>query len=107
MGDLADRLACIVVDASSPDQMISPQVRGQDITVRFQAGAYRRYTESGLAHQLGQLATLTWTRHRRDYLETVDAYFEDPVDDDTPEGREFQPRLEQLVVTGASGDRSV
>jgi hypothetical protein len=107
MGDLEDRLARIVVDASSPDGMISARASGQDVAVRFQAGAYRRYTESGLAHQLGQLATLTWTRYRREYLETVDAYFEDPVDDDTPEGQEFQQRLEQLVVTGGSSDRSV
>jgi hypothetical protein len=106
MGDLSDQLARIVVDASSPDGNISAQVRGRfDISVRFVRGAYGRYVESSLAHQLGQLATLAWTRYRRDYVETVDRFLEEPVTDTGDPGsdrRRYWERLEELVANGES-----
>ena len=62
----------IVVSATSPDRKISVTLSGGDqIDLRFEPRAYRTYSETTLAHQLEQLATLTWVAYRRDYFKAV------------------------------------
>jgi hypothetical protein len=103
----------LTVTASSPDGQISAEVswEGQVLSLTFRPGAYRRYTESILSHQLTQLATLLWTRQRRYYREMVDAAFDNPIHDDAvdlgPGRREYRQRLGQIVAEGASADRSI
>jgi hypothetical protein len=109
MGELADRLDRMIVEATSPDGKITSRVRGQGetIDVAFQPGAYDRYRESDLADQLARLATLTFVRYRRDEQEIVDAAFALPVDDRFEFGSERRRYIEavkQLVAVGASDD---
>ncbi len=103
MGELADRLARIVIRANSPDGNIAAEVRGaDDIRVQFGRDGYRSYGEEGLGHQLSQLATIAWARYHRDYVEIVDAFLVNPVESDSDEDREYKARLDQLVSHGTS-----
>jgi hypothetical protein len=103
MGELADRLLGMVVTATSPDGQIGARVSGQGRTVEvsFRPGAYRRYREDALAHQLGQLATLTFTRYRRQEDELVAAAFGGTAHEAGRDG--YQERLRHLVAS-AAGD---
>jgi hypothetical protein len=110
VGELADRLSALSVEARSPDGRISALARGtDDITVRFTGDAYRRYTESDLARQLEQLAVLTWTRYRRAHNSIIESFVDQdgPVSGDNEQDRVFYERLEHLTVVGASTDRWV
>jgi hypothetical protein len=105
MGELADRLELISVRASSPDGGIEGTVRGRlQVDVRFAPGAYRRYTDSALGHQLAQLGAVLWSRYRREYTETVAAVraADNLVVDDDPQDVAFRERMEALVVQGTS-----
>jgi hypothetical protein len=105
MTEFGDRIATIVVRATSPDHGVHAEVRGRDeVQIRLAPGAYRSYTESALAHQLCQVGALLWTRHRRAYLETMEDYLGDLVDEgyENANQREYWQRLEQLPVTGTS-----
>lgn len=113
MGELADRLDRMIVEATSPDGKITSRVRGQGetIEVAFRPGAYDRYHESGLADQLARLATLTFVRYRRDEQEIVDAALALPVTDDKfefgSERRRYIEAVKQLVAVGASADEQI
>lgn len=113
MGELGDRLDAMVVQASSPDGQINVSVRGQGelIDIAFRAGAYRRYREEELAHQLSRLATLAFTRYRREEQEIIDAAFGESVNDELSEygaeRRRYNEALERLTAVGASGDGAV
>jgi hypothetical protein len=104
--DLADRLSRIVVNATSPDRNITAQAgHGDQVDVRFRAGAFRAYNARQLEHQLRQLAALTWTKYRRDYVEITELVLGPLIDDPDTLGREdiqFWDRLEQLAVQGDS-----
>jgi len=105
MGELTDRLERLVVEASSPDDMIKVTAQGRyEIRVQFQRGAYYGYTDREIARQLAAVASLVWARYRREYTEIVAAFRDDPdaAGEDEPRDRVFQERLEQMTVTGAS-----
>jgi hypothetical protein len=111
VAELANTLNSIVIDAPSPDGGVSARVAGRSITVRFRPGAYARYSEERLAHQLAQLAPVAWAQYRRAYLAAVNDFLETPVPDDpraddAPE-REFRRRLETLPVQGTSPQGTV
>lgn len=106
MGELSDRLAGAVAEAMSPDGQISASVTGAgdsvEVTMR-RPGAYERYTDGGIAHQLSQLATLTATRHLRLERKIVAETFGESmlVDDGfdlDPELREYRQAIAQLVA---------
>ncbi len=70
--------------------------------MRFVDRAYGGYTDSHLGHQLSQVATLVWTRYRRDYVEIVDAFLGEPVHVEGADDRQFRDRLARLAVSGRS-----
>jgi hypothetical protein len=108
MGELVDRLERLAVEAWSPDGRIAATARGRyQVQLRFVGGAYRGYADAELGHQLAQLATVLWTRYRREYTEIVAAFHDDddPVIEDEPRDLVFRERLEQLVVSGTSAQR--
>jgi hypothetical protein len=64
MGEPADRLDGMVIEATSQDGHITAHVRGpgETIGITFRRHAYHRYGEGALADQLGRLATLAFVR---------------------------------------------
>lgn len=112
MGELNDRLANAVARAQSPDGLISASVTGGgdsiEVTMR-RSGAYRRYTDDRLAHQLGQLARLTATEHLRLERTIVAAAFGDSMSPDDgfdpdPVLRQYRQAITQLVTCADSDD---
>lgn len=68
MGRVADRLANMVVTASSPDGQIEGELRDNDaLSLSFRGDAYRHYTEDNLGRQLSRLALRMWTGYQRGY----------------------------------------
>jgi len=110
MGELADRLDALVVGTTSLDRQITAIVGrgGHRISVAFRTGAYCKYTETSLAHQLTQLATLTFIRYRREYDKTVEVFCPNVSRDDgieyRPEIQQYRKRLDQIAVSATSPD---
>jgi hypothetical protein len=104
MGELADRLLDLAVTATSPDGQVSASVQrqGRAVEVSFRPAAYRRYREAQLAHQLNQLATLTFTRYRRQEDEVLAGAL-GPASADGIQHRRYRDRLARLVAK-SSGD---
>lgn len=104
MGELAERLSLLNVEAQSPDGRLTATARGRrDVQVAFAWDTYRSYRAADLAHQLEALATLLWARYRRRYMEIVASWVDqDEEPETTDEDREFQRQLEELNVTGKS-----
>ncbi|MEU4219692.1 hypothetical protein [Actinoplanes sp. NPDC026623] len=104
VGELAERLSLLVVEAVTPDGGISATVTGPgEVRVSFAADAYRQYRAPVLARQLESLATALWVRYRRRYLEIVSSWTDrDDEPDATDDDREFQRRLGDLQVVGVS-----
>jgi hypothetical protein len=97
----------MIVTARSPDGQISATVQGRDrVRLAFEPDAYRWYDESNLAHQLGQLATLTWVAYRRTYFELLSEAVGEAVRGPAPAHghREsaFREGLEQLTMQARS-----
>jgi hypothetical protein len=66
VGEVADRLKDLSVTVSSPDGNIQAQVvGGRPRPLTFRTGAYKRYTETQLAHQLARTATLLFVGRDR------------------------------------------
>ncbi|MGI5238574.1 hypothetical protein [Dactylosporangium sp. CA-139066] len=100
-----DRLAQVAITASSPDGGIKAEVRADDyFQIWFAAGAYERYNAHGLSQQLARLATLLWTKYRREYLYTLEEHLGGLHDHgfERQEERIYWERLEELVARGAS-----
>jgi hypothetical protein len=106
MGELAERLSLLSVEARSPDGGLAATARGHgDVRVSFAHDAYRGYRPETLARQLEALAALLWARYRRRYLEIVRTWTErGPDEEPEPDAadREFQRRLERMDVAGRS-----
>jgi hypothetical protein len=66
MGRLAERLAALTVSVRSPDGRIEARSMAENLAeVTFSPGAYERYTEPDLEHQLARTATLLYVGHDR------------------------------------------
>ncbi len=104
MGELAERLSLLVVEAASPDGGISATAQGPgDVRIAFAPDAYRRSRAAALARQLEALATALWVRYRRRYLEIVLSWTDrDEEPEPTEEDRDFARQLADLQVTGVS-----
>jgi hypothetical protein len=64
MGEVAERLVALSITVSSPDGNLEASVQGREPgSLSFRPGAYERYTEAELAHQLARTATLLFVRH--------------------------------------------
>ncbi|HET6482196.1 MAG TPA: hypothetical protein VFG35_19485 [Actinoplanes sp.] len=104
MGELAERLRLLVVEAVSPDGRISATARGPgEVQISFAPDAYRHYRAAVLALQLEALATALWVRYRRRYLEIVSSWTDRDEDPEpTDEDRDFQRQFADLRVAGVS-----
>lgn len=61
-------LDTMVIEVTSPDKKIKAKVRDRRrVQVAFRPGVYGSYEHAALEHQLGQLASLTWTAYLRGY----------------------------------------
>jgi hypothetical protein len=113
VGQLADHLAAMTVDATSPDGHITAHIRGQADTldITFRPGSYDRYDERRLADQVAKLAALLFVRYRRYEQEIVEAAFVDPLTDEGadfgPERGQYLDRIKQVVAEGASDDGQI
>jgi hypothetical protein len=73
VGEVAERLEDLSVTVSSPDGNIEAQVRGaQARSLLFREGAYQRYSEAELAHQLARTATLLFVGRDRTVQEIME-----------------------------------
>ncbi|MEV6843653.1 hypothetical protein [Actinoplanes sp. NPDC051411] len=79
MGELADRLERLTVRETSPDGQIAATRDRNQVTLRFHEGAYRSYTESALAGQLGDLARSVRAGCQRGYYEVIGDVTGQPV----------------------------
>lgn len=107
MGLVSDRLDKMITEVSSPDQQMSATISERDrVELRMRPGAYQRYDERGLAHQLGRLASLAWVEYRRGYLRVVSEATGQPAGDNQTEHdsrrREFQRARAEVSAVGAS-----
>jgi hypothetical protein len=104
MGEFADQLARVTVQAESPDGQIVGRVGGQmQVEIHFREGAYARFSERDLGHQLGQLAAVLWSRYRREYDEVTALYRDgEPAPYEEPEDVAFRERRAALKVRGRS-----
>jgi hypothetical protein len=108
MGEFTDRLSLLSVRADSPDGRITGSVESPPrATIRFRDRAYRQYSDSGLAHQLDQLAALLFARYRREYDEVLAAYRDLPPGAGdlryaTSQEITFRERQAALTVRGRS-----
>ncbi len=81
----SDPLRRLVAAAISPDQRIQARVSGGDqVEVWFRSGAYPRYDDDALAHQLAQLATRLWVEYRRAYFQALSEAVGETIRGDTP-----------------------
>jgi hypothetical protein len=105
MGEFADRVALLSVQADSPDGRVRGRVGGRmRVDIRFRGGAYDGYAERDLGHQLGQLASVLFSRYRREYDEVTAVYRDGPpAAYEEPEDVAFRQRRAELVVHGRSG----
>jgi len=97
----------ITVQTRSPDGNIRVTMHGRgSIEMWFAPGAYERYGERALAHQLGVLATSTWVEHRRRYFAALSEEVGDTVrsDDrsDSPKVAGYRRALAELRLSGGS-----
>jgi hypothetical protein len=103
MGELAGRLQRIAIEATSPDRLIRARVHGRlDLDLEFATRAYGSYPDAELARQLGQLATLTWTQYRREYLQVENTFLDWSAQEKDARDRLFEERVEQLTVEVSS-----
>jgi len=66
MASIGEHLDNMVVTVTSPDQRIRARVSNyHDVEISFDRGAFDRYDEEQLAHQLGRLGLTTWVAYHR------------------------------------------
>jgi hypothetical protein len=113
VGELRDRLDAVAVEATSPDRNIRVGTHGEasSIDVVFRPGAYRRYRESDLAHQLAQAMTQLFDQYRHAQRNAVHAVYEIVVHGDDsdadPESRQYHQRSSQLAASGEDENGTV
>ena len=106
MAELADQLDRMVVEAASPDTKIRATSvgRANSLEFAFSPGAYTRYDEDVLAHQLARLLAIAYVQYVHTWRRLVNTAFgRSPNDDgDTSDlrGQRYQRGLEQIVATG-------
>ena len=112
MGMLADRLNTMEVSAVSPDGNISGRLRNRsEVVLAFRPGSYGRYSEYGLADQLGGLARLLWAGRTREYYVALSEAFGETISHETPavseRDRVYRAARDELIAEGKSADGSV
>lgn len=93
----------------SPDGQITATLTARDqATLRFQPGAYRRYRESELSHQLSQLATHTWVDYQRSWFAALSEEIGETVRSagrsTSPKVNGYRAALAEIRARGRSRD---
>lgn len=106
MGSLSARLSSMTITATSPDANIRVRIRGRRFdALEFRPGAYGRYTESALAHQLARTATLLFVNRDRAVGKLIDdaglSRRKDPAEALDPAQRRYLERVHAVPVVGA------
>ena len=108
MGEFADLVAALRVRAHSPDGRIFCEVAGpQQIEVAFPDNGYYEYlADRDLADQLGRLASVAFSRYRREYEEVLHRYRDyQPAPYELPADTEFRERQAAIRVSAVSPQR--
>lgn len=104
------------LSASSPDGSIwADTTDGTDLRVTFSYATYGRYTDEGLAHQLGRLGQSMWVafqRSQKEIHERRSASFRVAVraparPDQTPAQAAYARALDEVAAVGRSPDGSI
>lgn len=107
MGIMRDRLDNMVVRVASPDKQIIATLSNRDqVDVEFRPGAYRRYVDGSLEHQLARLASGVFVGYRRGYFQALGEATGEAIRGDETEHdearRRFQEARRKVVACGAS-----
>lgn len=116
MASIGEHLDRMVVTVNSPDERIHAQVTNyHDVDIWFSTGAYDRYDEDELAHQLARLGVLTWVAYHRGRSEAYQksqglsaqelAAAERPATD--PHQRRYEEELNAVEAEGVSSGGTV
>jgi hypothetical protein len=111
VGRLAEQLAALTVNVTSPDGGIQARSRGGALAlIAFSPSAYPRYSETDLAHQLARTATLLYVGHERAVQQTMEAVglrrATEPSHARDEAQRRFLEAVQKISVTG-SGSREL
>jgi hypothetical protein len=106
---LSERLDRMVIDASSPDGVISAELYDRDqVKLRFAPGRFAWLDERDLEHKLEALGRVVWSRRQREYYAILSDINETRIDGEPApvnDGQwEFVQRREQIVASGQSAD---
>lgn len=109
MGVLSDRLDRMRVQASSPDGMVTGELRNRtQVYLFFTSGNYRDYDEATLEHQLVGLARRLWAGRMKEYYAAVSEAFGETVTKESPlvspRDVAFHEARDELVAEGRSAD---
>ncbi|GIG67199.1 hypothetical protein [Phytomonospora endophytica] len=112
MSVLATRLSSVAITATSPDANIRARLRGRRLSsLELRPGAYDRYTEADLAHQLARTATLLFVARDKAAARLIEAEGlsrrRDPVDARGEAERRYLQRVLTLPVVGTGPDERV
>ncbi len=99
----------VSAESYSPDGQITATLTGRDqVRLRLQRGAYGRYGEDDLAHQLSQLATRTWVGYQRNAFAALSEEIGQTVrGDERPDSQQaikYRDALAAVTAHGASQD---
>jgi hypothetical protein len=108
IGEYFDKMT---VTVTSPDQRIQARISNyHDVEITFAPGAFERYDEEHLSHQLGRLGITTWVAYHRARSEAYRlsqglssdelAAAERPTDD--PHRRRYEEELNAIEGEGVS-----
>lgn len=99
----------VSAETHSPDGQIIATLTGRDrVRLRFERGAYRRYGEEDLAHQLSQLATRTWVDYQRNAFAALSEEIGETVRGDersaSQKAVKYRDALAAVAARGTSQD---
>lgn len=110
MHDLGDEFLSLTVTATSPDGQISARFgeQGKAVELAFRPGAYRRYSDTSLAHELARLAMRVMARYVRAQQKLIDDAVPDVLHDDGIEygyeDREYRRHMTTIKAAAESPD---
>jgi hypothetical protein len=111
VGRLADRLAALTASVMSPDGNLQARSKGGELAdLSIGPGAYERYTERDLEHQLARTATLLYVAHDRGVQQAMDDAglhrATEPLQARDESQRRFLEATQKIAVEG-SGPRGL
>ncbi|HZE40433.1 MAG TPA: hypothetical protein VE172_16650 [Stackebrandtia sp.] len=112
MPSLQEQLDVLRVEVTSPDNQIKAKISGEadDVALAMRPGAYKRYDEATLEHQLSRLCTLGWTGVRRGYFQALATVYSvtegeaEKMEKNPPDvrDRDYNKEISEIVAEGRS-----